>query len=111
MPPDKGGGAPTPGSADHHQHQTTRGGISVFTARRPDLGQLHRRRAASRRLAPLICGCRDPWPCRCNQPPLTEHALDNWRAAAEHVLAAGWMPLVPLEVAQLLHRGCDGEVA
>jgi hypothetical protein len=91
--------------------------------------QLRRRRAASQRKAPLECGCptgrhADPLACLCSFPPLTDHAVDSWLRAAEHVLAAGHMPQVPLEVrralyrrggrerqlAELLHRGC-GQVA
>lgn len=92
--------------------------------------QLRDRRAASQRMVSLDCGCptgrhADPLACcLCSFPPLTDHAVDSWAAAAEHVLAAGQMPLVPLEVrralhrrggrerqlAELLHRGC-GQVA
>lgn len=86
---------------------------------------LHRRRGASQPMVPLDCGCRDPWPCRCIQPPLSEHALDGWRRTARHVLATGHIPVVPLEVrralwrgkgadrrlAELLHQGCGGVVA
>lgn len=89
-----------------------------------------RRRAASRRMVPLDCGCptgphADPLSCLCTSPPLSEHALDSWRDAAEHVLAGGQMPVVPLEVrralyrrggrdralAARLHRGCGGRAA
>jgi hypothetical protein len=86
--------------------------------------ELRGRRAAYGRMVPLDCGCRDPWPCRCTEPPLSEQALDGWRAAARHVLASGQTPLVPLEVrralwrrpadrelAELLHQGCGGAVA
>ena len=38
---------------------------------------LRRRWEASWRLPPLDCGCRDPWPCRCTDPPLSEHTLDG----------------------------------
>lgn len=55
-------------------------------------------------MVPLDCGCRDPWPCRCTDPPLSEHALDGWRDAARHVLAVGRMPLVPLEVRRAFYR-------
>lgn len=81
--------------------------------------QLERRRSQSHRSVPLDCGCRDPWPCRCTQPPLSERQLDAWQDAAEHILASGRMPLLPLEVrralwrrpesrelAALLHEGC-----
>ena len=66
--------------------------------------QLHRRRSASARSIPLDCACRDPWPCRCTEPPLTERALDGWAAAARHLLAAGRMPLLPVEVLRSLYR-------
>lgn len=84
--------------------------------------QLRRRRATSRRMVPLDCGCVDPWPCSCSQPPLSDYALDSWRVTAEHLLATAGTPLVPLEVrralyrrgghdralAERLHRGCGG---
>ena len=86
--------------------------------------QLRRRRSASQRMVPLQCGCPDPWPCRCTDPPLTERALDAWRDAAWHILKTGQMPLVPIEVrralwrrpadrelAELLHQGCGGAAA
>jgi hypothetical protein len=87
--------------------------------------QLRRRRAASWRLPPLDCGCRDPWPCRCSEPPLSEHALDGWRDAALRLLFDGRVPLLPIEVrralwkrggpdrvlAEQLHEACGGEVA
>jgi hypothetical protein len=91
--------------------------------------QLRNRRAASWRLQPLNCGCptgphADPLGCLCTPPPLSEHALDGWRDAAEHLLSNGETPLLPLEVrrglwrrggrerrlAELLHRAC-GQVA
>lgn len=86
---------------------------------------LRRRRGAAWRLVPLDCGCADPWPCRCTQPPLSDAALDGWRAAAVHVLAEGQTPLLPIEVrrslwrrggsdralAERLHRACAGVVA
>jgi hypothetical protein len=82
-----------------------------------------RRQQARRRMAPLACGCPDPWPCRCTEPPLSDRALDGWRDAALHVLRTGHMPLLPIEVrralyrrggrerqlAERLHRGCGGE--
>ena len=66
--------------------------------------QLERRRGQSRRSVPLDCGCRDPWPCRCTEPPLSDRRLDAWQDAAEHILASGRMPLVPLEVRRALWR-------
>lgn len=89
--------------------------------------QAARRRAAAARSVPLDCGCgcRDPWICRCTQPPLSGHVIDGWRDAAEHVLATGQTPLIPLEVrralwrrgghdrqlAELLHDACNGAIA
>jgi hypothetical protein len=85
--------------------------------------QLKRRRGEKNRSVPLSCGCRDPWTCRCytTEPPLTDNQLDGWVAAANHVLAQGQMPLVPIEVrralwkraadrtlAERLHEGCGG---
>ncbi|AFC44587.1 hypothetical protein OCU_33680 [Mycobacterium intracellulare ATCC 13950] len=62
---------------------------------------------------PLDCGCRDPWPCRCTEPPLSDKAIDGWRDAAEHVLATGQIPLTPLDVRRALWRrgGRDRELA
>jgi hypothetical protein len=87
--------------------------------------QLRVRRAASQRLVPLECGCSDPWPCRCTEPPISDHALDGWRDAALTLLGSELIPLVPLEVrralyrrggpdrvlAELLHQACGGEAA
>jgi hypothetical protein len=75
--------------------------------------QLRRRRDAAARSVPLDCGCRDPWPCRCTEPPLSDWALHGWRDAAKHLLAAGHPPLVPLEVRRALWRrgGNDRELA
>lgn len=81
--------------------------------------QLELRRQAANRSVPLDCGCRDSWLCRCTEPPLSDPQLDSWRDAAEHILASGLMPAVPIEVrralwrrpadrrlAELLHLGC-----
>lgn len=76
-----------------------------FTRHCDTLAALRRRRHASRRLAPLDCGCSDPWPCRCGEPPLTEAAVDAYRRAAEHVrYITGCAPLVPVEVLRALFR-------
>lgn len=66
--------------------------------------QLRRRRNASRRLIPLDCGCRDPWPCRCTEPPLSQHQVNSWAKAARHILDTGHTPLLPLEVRRALYR-------
>lgn len=79
-------------------------------------GQLRRRREASRRLVRLVdcCGARDPLCCRCHnpQPPLSDPALDAWRAAIERTIPIG-PPLVPIEVLQRLwgNGGSDRALA
>lgn len=87
--------------------------------------QRNRRRGAADRSVPLDCGCRDPWPCRCDEPPLTERAVDSWRDTALHVLRTGHVPVLPIEarralwkrggadrvLAELLHEACGGEAA
>ncbi|PBJ42962.1 hypothetical protein BB737_05655 [Mycobacterium avium subsp. hominissuis] len=86
---------------------------------------MSRRREAAARSLPLDCGCRDPWPCRCTEPPLDDRQLDSWRDAALHVLRADLVPVLPIEVrralwrrggpdrvlAELLHDACGGEAA
>jgi hypothetical protein len=106
-----------------HQIQAT---PDYPTTRRQCVDALRRRRVACRRMVPLdCCGCRDPWPCRCTDPPLAECQVDHWRDAALHLLRAGHMPLLPLEarralwrrggpdreLAELLHDACGGEAA
>lgn len=85
--------------------------------------QLRTRRAASRRLAPLDCGCADPWPCHCTQLAMSEHMVDAGRDAAHHVLSAGCTPILARHLlaelwrrdgadrglAELLHRLTGGE--
>lgn len=63
-----------------------------------------RRRLAARRSVPLDCSCRDPWPCRCTDPPLSAKMVDAGRDAAEHLLQAGCVPLLETEVLQALWR-------
>jgi hypothetical protein len=74
---------------------------------------------------PLDCGCRDPWLCRCTDPPLSDHQLDCWRDSALHILRLGNTPLLPIEarralwrrggadrvLAELLHDACGGALA
>ncbi|WP_460356685.1 hypothetical protein, partial [Mycobacterium sp. ZZG] len=66
--------------------------------------RLARRHAAADRCVPLDCGCRDPWPCRCADPPLSDQALDGWRDAALRLLFDGLIPLLPIEVRRALYR-------
>ena len=72
-----------------------------------------RRHAAARRVPPLYCGCPDPWPCRCSDPPLSDKMIDAGREAALHVLEIGQVPLLEIEVLQALWRrgGDDRQLA
>lgn len=74
--------------------------------------QWHRRRAAAARCIPLACGCRDPWPCRCADPPPTERQIDGYRAAVAHLRAHG-LPPAPLlpEMRALWRRGAHGLIS
>lgn len=82
-------------------------------ARQDARSQMTRRRQAALRSAPLDCGCRDPWPCRCSEPPLSDKLVDAGRDAALHVLESGLVPLLKFEVLQALWRrgGEDRELA
>lgn len=77
------------------------------------LCQLRLRRAASRRMLSLDCGCQDSWTCRCTDPPLSVNYLDSWVATCELLLANGCTPMVPIEVLQALWRrgGADRRLA
>lgn len=66
--------------------------------------QLVRRRAATVRSVPLDCGCRDPWVCTCTEPPLSHVVVDGWRDSALHILDAGLLPRLPIEVLRALYR-------
>ncbi len=63
-----------------------------------------RRHAGRQRVVPLDCGCRDLWPCRCTEPPLSARMIDAGRDAAQHILDGGDVPLLELEVLQALWR-------
>lgn len=68
-------------------------------SRRQIAEQLRRRRAASERLEPLHCGCRDSWAHRriCVQnsadAALDPDSLESWRAAWAATDGLGIMPL------------------
>lgn len=68
------------------------------------LRQWSRRREAAWRSVPLDCGCRDPWPSRCTEPPPTDYQLDAWRDAALCVLRNHQMPILSLEALRGLYR-------
>ena len=105
LPGNDSGPAPPRGEPDHaasaaakHLNNASLDGHAHTVA------ALRRRREASWRLPPLECGCRDPWRCRCTSAALSAAALDGWRDAAQHILANGWIPLLPLEVRRALWR-------
>ena len=76
-----------------------------------------RRLAASKRLPPLACGCRDPLTdCTCTEPepePLSQRDLAAWAAAIAFLLDCGTTPLPPVEVLRALWRrgGTDRRLA
>jgi hypothetical protein len=77
------------------------------------VAQLRRRTQAAARSVPLDCGCRDPILCDCTQPPLSDRAVDGWRASALHILDTGQTPVLPIEVLRFLYRrgGADRQLA
>lgn len=89
-------------SSPKDQHPKSNNGIR----HRELSAQLRRRGDKAARCVPLPCGHRDPLRCLAShdRPPLTDHQLDGWRDAANHVLAAGRIPLVPLDVQRALWR-------
>jgi hypothetical protein len=77
------------------------------------VAQWFRRRRAAERLVPLDCGCRDPWPCRCSRPPVSEKTIDAGAQAARHLLDCGQVPLLEIDVLRALWRrgGTDRQLA
>jgi len=68
-------------------------------------GEWSRRREAAKRLPPLECGCRDPWPCRCHGPTVeSDNQIDGWAAAARHLALNGLLPVLPVEAMRALWR-------
>lgn len=115
--PEKEGRAPATETRLHHDAQADdtdssaqrawKGGNSlarIGCARQDIHSGLKRRRDGAQRLVPLDCGCRDPWPCRCTEPPLSERWIDAGREAALDLLAVGMMPMLEIEVLRALHR-------
>ena len=73
---------------------------------------LQRLRRNHSRTVPLECGCK--WHCWCTFPPLTDHQLDGWAAAARHIIATtGQTPILPVEVLRAVwrRRGADRDLA
>jgi hypothetical protein len=115
-PPEKEAGPHTHGSpANAEGPPTITSTASLSDARRHGwLPQLHRRRQAAADSRPLRCGCRDPWPCRCTQRPLSARRIDAGRDAARHILATtGNVPLLEFEILRALYRrgGADRALA
>jgi len=54
----------------------------------------------------MACGCADPWPpCRCTDAPLSQKRIDAAAQAAEHLFAAGLLPLFDGATLRELWRG------
>jgi hypothetical protein len=114
----------SPPGGDPSGDQRTNDSSAELTAphRHALYGALHRRREASWRLPVLACGCSDPWPCRCSDPPPSAKMLDAATDAAGHLLACGLEPLFDVDtlrrlwrrggsdrqLAERLHRRCGG---
>jgi hypothetical protein len=86
----------------------------------PWLSGLHRRRQAAARSVPLDCGCADCWPCYCGEKPPSrccgdEPPADRWvdagRAAARHLIDAGYTPILQQQVLCALWRRGGGDRA
>ena len=74
----------------------------------------HRRHDASVRLAPLDCGCPDPWLCSCTEPALTNRTVDGYADAARFIRdSTGCTPLLSVHILRALHRrgGADRALA
>jgi hypothetical protein len=69
---------------------------------------LRRRRAASWRLPPLVCGRHDPLDPGPRAEPDTDAELRSWRLAWAHLADAGYPALIPADVvaAGRRHRCC-----
>jgi hypothetical protein len=92
-----------------------RGVLTVRHASQDTPSQLRRRRAASYRLPVISCGQhRDVIGCDCfdPEPPLSDNAIDGWRAAINRTLPIG-PAIVPIVELQRLWRngGPDRELA
>ncbi|MBN7452626.1 hypothetical protein B7435_33430 [Mycolicibacterium peregrinum] len=72
---------------------------------------LRRRRAASYRLVPLECGCRDTWTCRCGQPEPSERMTDAATQAGEYLLHHGLPPIYSISQGRALWRAGHRELA
>ncbi len=71
---------------------------------------LHQRRAASRRIPPLVCGHVDPWTCDHKTDP-TEAQVDGAAAAGAHLRSLGFAPVFPVTMCRALYRRGYRELA
>jgi hypothetical protein len=117
--PPKIDGGPPEGTATNtpapHRPVTNRTDTQ-HSAARCQVAAMRRRREASRRMPPMWCGCVDPLSPRHRDhndehddddgdgPATDDHELDSWVAAADHLIAAGLNPLVPLDTQRALWR-------
>jgi hypothetical protein len=67
-------------------------------------GQLRARRAASQRMVPLDCDCRDPLACRCGEDDITPVVTNAYKDAVQHLLAHGLTPAAFRAEARVLWR-------
>lgn len=72
--------------------------------------QPRRRRAAGCRLPPLPCDHRAP-SGHDGQEPVTAKALDTWRKTRNHIRAAGYEPILPGIIRELIDEVPPGEDA
>lgn len=71
---------------------------------------LRRRRAASWRIPPLVCGHVDPWTCDHKTEP-TGVEVDGAASAAAHLRALGFAPVFPVTMCRALYRRGYQELA
>ncbi len=69
MPPGTGRGAGDTNPSATDQTASTHAAQSIVesTPAVATVDGWERRRAVTKRLVPLACGCRDPWLCRCHR--------------------------------------------
>lgn len=89
--PPKEVAAPATGTATRHSshHATGTAQDTPPSGNTPGASRDRRRRAAAQRSAPLDCGCRDGWICRCTDHGISDIQADAVIAAAETLLALG----------------------
>jgi hypothetical protein len=101
-------GATPPQHANNCLHAGTADNSSASAHGSTWTRRLQVRRDASNRLPPLVCGCREVWPHRCqhrDRPALTARQVDAAHAAALHLLEIGLCPVLPVTTLRALwHR-------